>query len=146
MRYKYGNATAAAIGSGSGHKNRAQAIEESNASSSVMMSSTGQEQSLRGKLGSTTHGSGKTHINVGKINYGGAAAKDTNIAASSNLDETEEDDSESMSMSVSQQDTKYNAAWNKLREKYLGGGANDDDDDSDDDDDDDDDYLDSDDK
>jgi len=135
MKYKYSNAAANAAGSGS--KSRiVPGVEESMASSSVMMSSAGKDQSsLRGRL---TQGAGKTHINVGSIHH--STGKEARVAASSNLDETEEEDSESLSISVSQPDNKYSSAWNKLREKYLGGGMKNDDDDDDDSDDDDDDY------
>ena len=39
------------------------------------------------------------------------------LAASSNLDDTEEDDSESMSVSMSESNNnKFSEQWNKLRE------------------------------
>ena len=88
MKYKYTNNVA---------KSRQMQIDDSAASSSMMMSSAGKDSSgLRGKLVS---GAGKTHINVGNIHS--SATKGQNLAVSSNLDETEEEDSESMSMSVS---------------------------------------------
>ena len=96
-----------------------------------MMSSAGKDQLT---------GGGKTHIKVGSLS-GGKTGATTKLAASSNLDETEEDDSESMSVSMSEShNNKFSDQWNKLREKYLGGGKVDDDDDDSDDDDDDDDY------
>ena len=67
------------------------------ASSSYMMSSAGKDlsTSLKEKVGKP----GKTHIEIGSLSYSGK--KDSKVEASSNLDDTEEDDSESMSMSVS---------------------------------------------
>ena len=111
-------------------------------SSSYMMSSAGKDQITAG---------GKTHIKVGSMS-GGKGSDTKNVAASSNLDETEEDDSESMSVSMSQsesQNNKMSTQWNALREKYLAGGlakGSVSDDDSDDSDDDDDEFDDSDDK
>jgi len=75
------------------------------ASSSLMMSSAGKDDRLRTKLQAGAEG-GKTHINVGALNF--SSQKDSKqLAQSSNLDETEEDESESLS--VSQSDTKFNA-------------------------------------
>ena len=44
---------------------------------------------------------GKTHIQVGALNYSATKKAGNNIDASSNLDETEEDESESLSVSAS---------------------------------------------
>ena len=143
LKHKYSNPATGLGIAGSGSKRLQPGLEDSMASSSLMMSSAGKDTSsnLKGRI----TGGGKTHIQVGALNY--SAAKDSKqLEASSNLNETEEDDSESMSVSVSQSGANgVTAQWNKLREKYLGQGAakDDDDDDSDDDDDDDDGFSDS---
>ena len=96
LKNKYSNVMGVSASGSKSKHGGAIGIEDSLASSSYMMSSAGKDTGLKSKVQAA---GGKTHINVGNVNMA-AASKDSNrVGASSNLDETEEEDSESMSIS-----------------------------------------------
>lgn len=100
MRNKYSNLHGGmgVSASGSKIKGTGAGIEDSMAESSYMMSSAGKDNTLKSKM---MGGGGKTTINVGNVNLGASKDSAKQLGASSNLDETEEEDSESMSISQS---------------------------------------------
>jgi len=66
LKHKYSNAVG--VNAGSNSKSRQVAVEDSIASSSYLLSSVGGDDKLKSKL-QAGNGSGKTHINVGALNF-----------------------------------------------------------------------------